>query len=118
MVCHGMEDQTVCHVVDVSWDGGSDCVSWDRGLNSVSCGGRLDDVSWDGGSDCVSWDRESNSVSHSGGLDDVSGSDGWDALRVCLDHLQLCAVVMSTSVTFEGAEVRGWLQYEKNKYHV
>ena len=58
MVCHGMEDRTVCHVVDVSWDGGSDCVSWDRGLNSVS---------------------------HSRGLDDVSGSGGWDALRVCLD---------------------------------
>ena len=75
MVCHGMEDRTVCHVVDVSWDGGSDCVSWDRGLNSVS---------------------------HSRGLDDVSGSDGWDALRVCLDPLQPCAVVTSTSVTFEG----------------
>lgn len=75
MVCHGMEDRTVCHVVDASWDGGSDCVSWDGGLNSVS---------------------------HSRGLDDVSGSGGWDALRVCLDPLQPCAVVTSTSVTFEG----------------
>ena len=76
----------------VSWDGGSDGVSWDGGSNSVSHGGRLDGVSWDG-SDCVS---------HSGGLDSVSGSDGWDALRVCLDPLQPCAVVTSTSVAFEG----------------
>ena len=55
----------------------------------MSRGGRLDGVSWDGGS---------NSVSHGGRLDGVS----WDALRVCLDPLQPCAVVTSTSVAFEG----------------
>ena len=68
----------------------------------MSHGGRLDGVSWDGGSDGVSWDGGSDCVSHSGGLDSVPGSDGWDALRVCLDPLQPCAVVTSTSVAFEG----------------
>ena len=81
MMCHGMEDRTMCHVVE----------DW------TVCHGMEDQM--------VCHGMEGRTVCHMvedwmvcHGMDQIV----WDALRVCLDPLQPCAVVTSTSVAFEG----------------